>query len=364
MIVAASQTNTAKSSRVLRITKYVSLTVLGLLVVALLVEGVTLAIDARAYPMPGRKVDIGTHEMHIWCEGDGAPTVVLDAGAVAFSTSWRAVVPLVANTTRVCAFDRSGLGWSDSGPGPWDGNQAADELAMLLDEAEIAGPIIYVGHSLGAMLGRIFADRHPDRLAGLVLIEPADPSIIIGEINEERATPVNREMPDLSCGLRCAIAVFVAITGLPRWMLYGQDMLDDPQLPELAVEEFIAVSVRPSNVRHLVYMGRFFPRIFFQTLDNTSLRDIPVVFVYGTRSGQLLGDHASPEEWRQDYEAQLLAWQRTGETSTQFLGMRKALDANHLTIVMYEEHARTVADTIEEMYWHVSSQTSTNDTTQ
>ncbi|MDJ0751386.1 MAG: alpha/beta fold hydrolase [Woeseiaceae bacterium] len=342
--------------------KYTLLTVIALLALAVLLEGLTIARDTRTFPMPGRLVDIGSHEMHVWCEGEGRPTVILDAGAIAFSTSWRAVLPLVAQTTRVCAFDRSGLGWSEAGPGPWDGDQAADELALLLTASGIDEPVIYAGHSLGAMLARIFADRYPERLAGLVLIEPADPEIIIGEINEERETPINRDMPDSTCGFRCPIAVFMALTGLPRWMLKGQDILNDQQLPELAVKEFVARSVRPSNIRHLVFMGRYFPRIFFQTLDNTSLGSTPVVFVYGTRSGELLGDHTSLEEWQHDYDAQLVAWQRTGETSANFLGMREVPDANHLSIVTYPEHAEAVAGVIREMHEHVRDQGRKEDT--
>ena len=247
----------------MRVLKYLALGIVALIAAALILEAVLRAKDSHDYPMPGRLVDIGSHEMHIWCEGTGRPTVVLDAGAIAFSTSWRAVVPLVADSTRVCAFDRSGLGWSEAGPGPWDGNQAADELSQLLRAAGINEPVIYVGHSLGAMLARIFAHRHPEQLAGLVLIEPADPEIIIGEFNEEREEPLNRDMPDLSCGMRCPVMMFVASTGIPRWMLSGQELLEDPNLPGLAVEEFVARSVRPANIRHLVYMGRFFPRIFF-----------------------------------------------------------------------------------------------------
>ena len=346
-------TNTNAPSRLRRILKYTSIGITGLLAIAFLVEAMIRVKDSRDFPMPGRMVNIGTHEMHIWCEGEGTPAVILDAGAIAFSTSWREVHPLVANTTRVCAFDRSGLGWSETGPGPWDGTQSADELALLLDAIGIDEPVIYVGHSLGAMLARVFAKRHPERLAGLVLIEPADPEIIISEINEERETPINADMPKSRCGMRCPIMTLVTLTGLPRWILKGQDILNDPHLPDLAVKEFIAVSVKPSNTRHLVYMGRYFPRIFFQTLENTSLGEIPVVFVYGTQSGQLLGDHTSKEEWKRDYDAQLAAWQRTGAFSTQFLGMREVVGANHLSLVLYAQHAQAVAHTIEEMYQYV-----------
>ena len=338
-----------RPSRLRRVVRFLLIPIAVLLVISLCVEALMRANDTRHLPMPGRLIDIGSHSMHLWCEGAGSPTVILDAGAIAFSTSWRAVVPVVAQTTQVCAFDRSGLGWSEAGPGPWDGNQAADELALLLHAAGIDEPVVYVGHSLGAMLARVFADRRPERLAGLLLLEPADPDTIIRDINEEREEPLSRDMPQPGCGLRCPLVTFVASTGLPRWILSGQEILADPKLPELAVQEFIARSVRPANARHLAAIGKYFPRIFYQTLDNRSLGDIPVIFGYGSQSGQLLGDHTSPLEWREDYDEQLVAWRRTGETSTRFLGMREVAGANHLSLIMYPEHARAVGGMMEEL---------------
>ncbi len=342
-------TNETRPRLWLRILKFLLLGLLVLLILALLVEAFMRWRDTRALPMPGQLIDIGSHQMHLWCEGSGAPTVVMDAGAIAFSTSWRSLMPLLAERTRVCAFDRSGLGWSEPGPGPWDGNTAADEIALLLGAAGEDEPVIYVGHSLGAMLGRIFAERHRERLAGLLLIEPADPAIIIAEFNDEREKPLNRDLPEPGCGTRCPMMMFAAASGIPRWLLHSQNILADPQLPELAVKEFVSRSVRPGNLSHLAVMGKYFPRIFFQTADNRSLGDIPVIFGYGTRSGELLGDHSSEEEWREDSEAQYRAWQKTGQTSTRFLGMRKVEDANHLSIVAYAKHAQTIAAMVYEL---------------
>jgi len=80
----------------------------------------TIAIDARAqsssYPPPGRMVDIGGRALHISCAGQGTPTVVLIAGGGAYSIDWALVQPAIAKQTRVCAYDRAGLAWSDPRP--------------------------------------------------------------------------------------------------------------------------------------------------------------------------------------------------------------------------------------------------------
>lgn len=69
------------------------------------------------YSAPGRMVDIGTHEMHIHCVGNGSPTVILDHGLTGFSAQWIPLMNEARPISRVCAYDRSGLGWSDAAPG-------------------------------------------------------------------------------------------------------------------------------------------------------------------------------------------------------------------------------------------------------
>lgn len=91
-----------------------------LLIAGILYQSVATAVDARRYPPPGRLVDVGGHQLHIVCAGQGSPTVILEAAAQAASAHWVWVQPEVAEATRVCAYDRAGMGWSDAGPEPRD----------------------------------------------------------------------------------------------------------------------------------------------------------------------------------------------------------------------------------------------------
>ncbi|HWC62947.1 MAG TPA: alpha/beta hydrolase, partial [Rhizomicrobium sp.] len=88
--------------------------------------------------------------------------------------AWTHVQPVLAHTTRVCSYDRAGYGQSDMGPLPRDGRAVARDLDQALRKAGINGPFILVGHSLGALYVRIFADLRPNDVVGMVL---ADPSI-------------------------------------------------------------------------------------------------------------------------------------------------------------------------------------------
>ena len=117
--------------------------------------------DATAYPAPGRLVDVGGYKLHLDCQGTGSPTVVLDAGLGGSSLDWTLVQPELATTTRVCTYDRAGMGWSDAGPMPRSPSHIAEELHVLLTNAGVAGPYVLVGHSLGGKNIRIFGACRP-----------------------------------------------------------------------------------------------------------------------------------------------------------------------------------------------------------
>src|SRR5215210_3430685 len=111
----------------------------------------------RAYPAPGKMVDVGGYSLHIKCVGQGSPTVVLDAGSGEWSAQWVRVQREVSGTTRVCAYDRAGMGWSEMGPEPRDARQISSELHTLLNKAGIEGPYVLVGHSFGGLYMQTYA---------------------------------------------------------------------------------------------------------------------------------------------------------------------------------------------------------------
>ena len=148
---------------------------LGLLLVGYIYEPFAEAPDAKAYPPPGHLVDVGGYRLHIHCTGSGGPTVVIEAGLGDWSTSWGFVQSEVEKTTRVCTYDRAGMGWSDPGPLPRDAAQFAKELHTLLQNADVPGPYVMVGHSLGGLGVRVFVHEYASEVAGVVLIESMNP---------------------------------------------------------------------------------------------------------------------------------------------------------------------------------------------
>ena len=128
--------------------------------------------------IPGRLVDIGGYRLHIYCVGEGAPTIVFDSGVGGFSLEWSRVQKALATRTRVCAYDRAGYGWSDLGPLPRTSERITRELHTLLERAGVAGPYIVAGHSFGGYNAQLFATNYPDETAGLVLIDSSHPEQI------------------------------------------------------------------------------------------------------------------------------------------------------------------------------------------
>ena len=143
----------------------------GVILIVAVTDLIAAPLDIDAYPAPGTQIWIGRHRLHIYCTGEGLPSVVLDAGLGGTSLDWAKVQPEVAKFTRVCSYDRAGYGWSDRGPKPRTANVIAAELERLLRYSGITGPYVLVGHSFGALGVRLFASRFPERVAGLVLID-------------------------------------------------------------------------------------------------------------------------------------------------------------------------------------------------
>jgi len=149
---------------------------LGFMLVGYIYEPIAEAADAKAYPPPGQLVDVGGYRLHINCTGTGSPTVVIDAGLGDWSTSWGGYVqPEVAKATRVCTYDRAGMGWSEAGPLPRDAAQFARELHTLLQNANVPGPYVMVGHSLGGLPVRVFVHDYASEIAGVVFIDSMNP---------------------------------------------------------------------------------------------------------------------------------------------------------------------------------------------
>ena len=126
-----------------------------------------------SYAHAAKLIDLGHGRyLNLRCSGGGPQTVMLESGAVADSSTWFKVQPLLAAHARVCAYDRAGFGFSSEGPLPRDLDADVSDLHALIQRAGLTTPLVMVGHSLGSNIVRQYASRYPADVSAMVLLDP------------------------------------------------------------------------------------------------------------------------------------------------------------------------------------------------
>ena len=202
-----------------RIGTAVLLLVLLLGVAGFLYENISEARDRRFNPAPGKLVDEGGRKMHIYCTGEGNPTVILDSGLGDSYVSWRKVQPEIAKVSRVCSYDRAGLGYSEPSAAPRTSRAIAEELHALLRAAGVAPPYIIVGHSMGGYDVRLYASLYRNEVVGMVLVDASHPD------QESRFPPELKNMEG-SWQREAEFLEYAMPFGIPRLIGLCED---DPQ---------------------------------------------------------------------------------------------------------------------------------------
>lgn len=226
-----------------------SLIVLGI-VIAIVVYGSfyqarSTANDLKAHPAPGRLVNVNGLKYHLHCMGAGSPAVVLEAGLGESSLSWYPVQAEIAKTTRVCAYDRAGLGWSEGADDPMSPEQVAENLHTLLQNAGIEPPFILVGHSRGGLFCRSFYHQFPEEVKGMILVD---------SVHDNAAA---RELPYARWGyfkqkIQIVIALPLSEIGFIRMMGWADADRHPSPLPTDIVAAKTAVQNRTATARAVV----------------------------------------------------------------------------------------------------------------
>jgi len=236
--------------------------VLVLLIAALagfIYENVSEARDRRFNPMPGRLVEVDGHKMHILCTGQGGPTVVLDSGLGDSFVSWRKVQPQIAEFTRVCSYDRAGLGYSEPRDEPRTSRVMASQLHALLQAANIEPPYVLVGHSMAGYDVRLYANAYPSEVVGMVLVDASHP-------DQENRFPLELKAMEGSWSREQEFITYTLPFGIPRLFGFCDD---DP------VER--AAECNSNSAREQVAEMKTFPESAAQTAKIGSLGSMPLV---------------------------------------------------------------------------------------
>jgi pimeloyl-ACP methyl ester carboxylesterase len=262
--------------------------VLGLLALAAVGGGyqtVRTAQDRSTYVMPGQSYDVGGYRLHLNCVGTGSPTVVLENGLGESSPLWSRITPVVDRSTRVCAYDRAGQGWSEDAPHPLDGLRNASDLHTLLDRAGENGPFILVGHSSGGAYAMTYAAQYPAQVAGMVLLDSASPYQVTALPDFPGEYAVTRRV--------VALLPSLARTGVAQ-LAPSSTWSNLPQPAAAQVRAFAADARGARNTRD---EQSLLPTVFKQAQTLTSLGSKPLVVltasdnIRGIRGWSAAQDH-------------------------------------------------------------------------
>jgi pimeloyl-ACP methyl ester carboxylesterase len=254
---------------------------LGLVVVSVvgaLYQFIGNAIDQRRYPPPGKLIDVGGHQLHLYCTGAGSPTVVLDAMGNGWSLYWSTVQPEIAKFTRVCSYDRAGYGWSDPGPTPRTAQQVAIELHTLLANAQVPGPYVLVGHSFSGFTVRLFRNQDPREVVGMVLVEAGHEDVWQDPESRKSHDALRRVLPALRVG--AALGTMRLLATLDKTpLLPGKQLQEVPPEVRPLLRAGLA---RTSYVTTIAQEDAALPETHEEVRAAGTLGDLPLVVLTAT----------------------------------------------------------------------------------
>jgi pimeloyl-ACP methyl ester carboxylesterase len=296
---------------------------------------VATKIDQRKLgPAPGEMVSVGSHKLHINCMGQGSPPVILESGTPGTSVEWSAwVQPEIAKATRVCAYDRAGLGWSEAGPGPRDAEQITSEMHTLLENAGIEGPYVLVGHSVGGHHVRVYADRYPDEVAGMVLVDATHP--------EQFERIPEMESGRRMLGVMSRVGPVLAATGVIR--LSGM-FPPPPDLPPLQRKQGENLTYQTSHLITAFKEYRALPEAMEQARSTHGLGDKPLAVVSASDhgGGMMAGSRVEAEHSEQAAQALQSELANLSSNSTH----RVIEGSDHGSVITNRRHAQQTSEEI------------------
>ncbi len=148
---------------------------LAVLIFLLGAHSIYYALRARGFAeirQPGEFVEVSApgdarRRLHYICIGEGQPTVIFESSAFSGADGFAQARQEISKRTRVCSYDRAGMGLSDPGPSIMTAGFLAGDIERFIEHAHLAPPFILVPSSFGGIPAELFARLHPEQVLGL-----------------------------------------------------------------------------------------------------------------------------------------------------------------------------------------------------
>jgi len=322
------------------------LKVLGIILVVIIVGPILVGFTMKTFksvPAPtGEMVDVGGYKLHINCIGpkkpqeDSLPTVIVESGSGTISSLYHWIQQGVSETTRVCVYDRPGIGRSEESDLPRDAETVAKTLNVLLDKVEVKRPFVFAGHSIAGFYTRQYVEMYPNDVAGIVFIDASHPDQ--GEV-------LGMDMASQLPVIEQQMSLFKIFIKLGLSELYNPMMpnMADPAVlayPSDVPEQLKVAYNRPEHLGGSFAEIRDFNAAAEQAARNTTLGDMPIVVISAAE---------------QRFEPWIELHKELAALST---NSRHVLmdTANHMSMIFLKDNADKVVSYIKEVVLEVAAQ--------
>ncbi|MEA5513084.1 alpha/beta hydrolase [Nodularia sp. UHCC 0506] len=300
---------------------------------------------AKKYPPPGQLVDVGDSDskrlrqrkLHLHCEGEGDVTVVLEDGLGPIgSLGWGKVHPPVAQFTKVCAYDRAGIMWSDPSPHPPTADKIAQDLHTALNQAGINPPYVLVGLSMGGIYSRVFAQRYPDEVVGMILVDSAHPE------QEERfpPAPVNLKPSPINLWLTRQLATMGILRLSHHLPNPNAKRIPPEMLPKLK-------AFFPQSVRAVQAEAKLFHENLHRVKGRKSLGDRPMIVLTAAKPVPL---DKVPRGFTKEYlQKERGVWQELQAELSALSARSRHIISEESSHLMYFDQPELIIDAIHDV---------------
>lgn len=286
----------------------------------------------KKFKPTGNFVTINDRKVHYVKSGEGRASVIFEPGVQFWSTSWRGIQSEVSKFATSYSYDRGGMGFSEILE-DIDSETYVNELNLLIEKLEIESPIILVGHSFGGVVINAFYNRFPDKVNGIILIEPGNPKDVLEWAPEIK--PVHIKLAELSASI-----------GIVRF--FYRNKLQNSNYDKYTVNEFKHIFAKPKVTRSFAQSLQVLRELVIKS-EIKSFDDTPIEILYTSNFDEVGTNFENDEErevWKSEY---LSYWNSLPLKSNKGKGVYLISGANHNSVVLDSNYTVTIANRIKEM---------------